>query len=229
MIFVDFNILIKNTMTLTNKIIIYTIYIIRIKIMNILYITQGNVHPDKDCQRLVKDYLKDYLNDRIMDNYNFTHKSLSEIKNVSLNDYELIVLYFHIKEDNILAIDMLSKYVNDGGCILGIHGAVASFKTSELWFELFGGKFISHPNVDRIKIGDKTILDELYIFRLLSPEILEISSLDGVDSPCIWKNVYGKGKAYYYALGHDLRAVKSDVFQENLYRTLNFCMIDCSD
>lgn len=192
--------------------------------MNILYITQGNVHPDKDCQRMVKNYLKDYLNDRIMDNYNFTHKNLSEINNTSLNDYELIVLYFHIKKDNIKAIDMLSDYAKNGGYILGIHGVTASFKTSELWYELFGGKFISHPEVGEINIGEKTIMDELYIFELSAPEILEYSKQNDITSPCIWKNKYYGGIVYYYALGHDIRAVRCELFRELLYKTLDYCI-----
>lgn len=186
--------------------------------MNVLYVSEGLFHPTKRSQNLVGKYIKEYF---------ATSDSIKHIKTnglirEDLDGYGLVILYFHIKQDDVGAINQIESYVAKGGTVIGIHGVCASYKKSQTWFDIFGGKFKTHPPVGELHIGEDKIIDEMYLFDLLESNILLESYLDGEKEPCIWRNRYKKGVAYYYALGHDNGAVKNSVFKKYLYLTLYY-------
>lgn len=187
--------------------------------MKILCLFKGMVHPTLGCQIKVKKYIKEYYGTKKV-----YSSSLSKISKLNSKEYDLIILYFHIKEDDESIIESLYKYVNEGGTILGIHGVAASFKKSEKWFDLLGGKFISHPPIGNIQISYKDkkyeIIDELYRYKLKDVEVFIKAELNNDKEACAWKKSHGKGNVYYYSLGHNISGVKSKVFKELLYEIL---------
>ncbi len=57
-----------------------------------------------------------------------------------------VVLFFHEKSPPDGAVEALARYVSNGGGLLVIHGAVASFKRDSGYAELIGGSFAGHDN-----------------------------------------------------------------------------------
>ena len=57
-----------------------------------------------------------------------------------------VVLFFHEKSPPDGAVEALARYVSNGGGLLVIHGAVASFKAYSGYAELIGGSFVGHDN-----------------------------------------------------------------------------------
>jgi type 1 glutamine amidotransferase len=122
---------------------------------------------------------------------------------------------------------MIKKYSHKGGTVIAIHGAAASFKGNDIWFEFIGGKFVSHPPVCEfeVKFGENVVktTDEIYLLEMkedVKPEAYSIK--DEIKSPCIWERKRGKGKVVYLALGHDLNAVDSEAFKQMFIYTLKF-------
>ena len=192
--------------------------------MKILYLTKGTVHPDKDCQKILYDYLCQFYNTKI------ERKSLNNALLMNLNAYDIIVLYFHVKKDASIIVSKLSNYVENGGKLVGIHAIAASYKTNEKWFNLVGGRFLSHPPVGNMKVkyNNKEYLvhDELYIFETKKIDSVMTSYNNDLQQPCGWTKKLGKGCMYYLALGHDKRSVNSIEFQYLLNELLKFTEIN---
>jgi uncharacterized protein len=121
----------------------------------------------------------------------------------------------------------LEAFVNDGGGIVALHGASASFGNSQVWQRLIGAKFSGHAAglfpleleiVDRQNpitrgIRDFRTMDEEYhhtfvpgaerhaLARFKERPPQSINPQDNRD--VAWTREIGKGRVFYNALGHD--------------------------
>jgi type 1 glutamine amidotransferase len=57
--------------------------------------------------------------------------------------FSALVIYIHHKRISQSALTSWIVFVSDGGGILAIHSATASFK-KQTFFEILGGRFIGH-------------------------------------------------------------------------------------
>lgn len=65
---------------------------------------------------------------------------------------DALVLFIHGKTISPPALDALDRFVREGGGILAVHSATASFKETPRYTEILGGRFTGHPPVGPLEI-----------------------------------------------------------------------------
>jgi type 1 glutamine amidotransferase len=122
--------------------------------------------------------------------------------------------------------------VRDGGVgIAGCHGGMCdSFRKSTEWQFMTGGQWVAHPGNDGVRylvkivdrgheitrgLGDFEVCSEQYYMhvdpavKVLATTRFPTTGADGphvtngeVEMPQVWTKMYGKGRVFYSALGH---------------------------
>jgi type 1 glutamine amidotransferase len=196
--------------------------------LKVLLITDGLFHPPLFGRIAVHQALKQ------LDGYAFSHIHSLEQLPAHSNELDAMVLYFHHKSISERALAALDEFVSNGGGLLGIHSATASFKQTPHYFEILGGRFTGHGTVEPIEVKlaatlDEpfrdlpgfTIRDELYIHEV-QPEVkIHFEAMQGgAPVPVVWTYRYGKGKVCYAVPGHLSATMRNPVYQEVLKRSL---------
>ena len=142
------------------------------------------------------------------------------------------VLHYHHKSISNVALEKLDQFVRNGGGILSIHAATASFKETLPYFAILGGRFIGHEPVAEFEarrvrddiftgVGDFVVNDELYLHELQpGVEVHFTAQLEGKEVPVVWTHRYGKGKICYAVPGHTTGSMRNRTYQEILQRGL---------
>ncbi len=127
--------------------------------------------------------------------------------------FDAAVIYLHRQKISDEALFAIESFTAHGGGLLGLHSATASFKQSRGWFNLIGGRFVSHEKIipftstfsgsEIFTPGSFTVSDELYIHET-RPGIAVCYSTekDGKEIPVVWTQNYGKGRVCYIEPGH---------------------------
>jgi len=109
----------------------------------LLVISAGIVHPSwlarKNLRRILLS-IKDY-------EYVFS-SSIESFKELSCKKYEAVILYFHRQHTSAESLKALDEFVKNGGGLLAIHSASASFKKYPQYFDILGGRFIDHGKIE---------------------------------------------------------------------------------
>ncbi|MBN2852989.1 MAG: ThuA domain-containing protein [Clostridia bacterium] len=190
----------------------------------ILIINKGLYHPSLADRKLLIRQVR-------QSGYDVTGKSSIDS---SILNYPCIVLFFHEKEISADQVNLLEMYLQSGGMILAIHGALASYKSNNEYLNLLGGHFIGHDKVSMISISEAasdnslklstrffTIKDELYQFELKkSCEVILTGTSHEMTSPVLWKNMIDSGTVVCFSLGHKLCTLNSKEFVNILKSTL---------
>jgi len=194
----------------------------------VLLVTDGIFHPTYFGRLALHDSLKQ------MEGFFFLHVSSLEKLSPDLESFSALVLHFQHKKISNRAFGQLDSFVKNGGGILAIHAATASFKKTIPYFKILGGRFIGHGKVERFKveklkdgifngIGDFTIKDELYIHELESSiEVHFTAKHEGKDIPVVWTYRYGNGKVCYAVPGHTTATMSNPTYQQILKRGLEW-------
>lgn len=69
--------------------------------------------------------------------------------------FAALVLYFHHKTLSPAALTRLEAYARQGGGILALHSATASFKDCLPYFDILGGRFIGHGKVEPFEMVNR--------------------------------------------------------------------------
>ena len=180
--------------------------------MKILVLSKGLIHPSVLARNSLELLLKS-----LDDNFDFiTTSNLNELKNLQRNNYDAVLLYYHLKSmknDNLKA---LIDYVKNGGGVLALHSSMASLKDNVAYQDLLGGRFIGHGKVEKIKVdihdnnhpissgvSGFEIKDELYLHEYDQNNEIIYSVQTGTNyEPVLWTRSYGQGRVCYFALGH---------------------------
>lgn len=184
----------------------------------VLLVTDGIFHPPYFGRVTLKKSLAE------LGGFEFQHIRSMEKLPADLNDFCALVIYFHHKRISQSALTGLDAFVSGGGGILAIHSATASFKETNRFFEILGGRFIGHGAVEEIKVkrvkdeifdvGDFVIKDELYIHELQPGiDVHFTAKHEGKDIPVVWTYRYGKGKVCYAVPGHTTACMKNPFVQ----------------
>ncbi len=194
----------------------------------ILLITDGIFHPPLLGRlRLHKMFSQ-------MDGFSLAHTSSLEKLPSDLSSFSALVLHYHHKTISSTALERLDTFVKNGGGILAIHAATASFKQTLPYFKILGGRFIGHGKVERFKVeklkdgvfegmDDFEVRDELYIHELEpSIEVHFTAKHEGKDVPVVWTYRYGKGKVCYAVPGHTTGTMRNKTYQQVLRRGLEW-------
>ncbi len=178
---------------------------------NVLIVSDGRIHPPI----LGRLWLHNILSG--MRGYKFARvNSMEELPKIDLSGFHSLVLYFHHKRITEPALDAFNDFVAGGGGVLALHSVTASFKDTDRFSGILGGKFSDHgpvktfdlcPVSSETKIFEKVpefrVKDELY-FHDIQPDI-EIhftTTLDGQSIPMIWTRTHGKGRVCFASPGH---------------------------
>jgi type 1 glutamine amidotransferase len=167
-----------------------------------------------------------------MEGFSFTHvPSLANLP-PDLPSYSALVLHYHHKTLSHAALQRLQDYVSQGGGVLAIHAATASFKKTSSYFEILGGRFTGHGRVEKIEvrriredifsgIDHFTVRDELYLHELQPGiEIHFTARHQGKDVPVAWTHHYGQGRVCYALPGHTTSTMKNKIYQQLLQQGL---------
>ena len=196
---------------------------------NVIFVTDGFFHPPLLAQKALLQTLAEPAE------FEFQHIRSMEKLPSDLDIFSALVIYIHHKKISEAALAKLDKFVSDGGGILGIHTATASFKEQSRYFEILGGRFIGHGPVTSFEVkpvADSdifagipafTVRDELYIHEL-QPGITAhfISAHEGQEIPTVWTHQYGKGRVCYAVPGHLTSAIKNKTYQKVLRKGLSW-------
>jgi type 1 glutamine amidotransferase len=162
---------------------------------------------------------------------------LPKLAQVSRKDYDVLVFYTTGYKLGELEERALQQFVEEGGGIVALHGASASFSNSKVWLRLVGGSFAGHiPGTHKLAIviaddkhpitagvGPFEIIDEEYKHTL--PADLERHVLarfrerppasdPQANNDILWTRQIGKGRVVYNALGHDKHAWTHPAWQK---------------
>ena len=192
----------------------------------VLLVTDGILHPTLFGRFALHEALRQ-LND-----FSFVHCSSLEKLPSDLESFSALVLHFQHKRISGHAFGQLDNFVNNGGGILAIHAATASFKETMPYFDILGGRFIRHGKVENFEvirvrndifdgIDNFVVKDELYIHELEpSIEVHFTTKLEGKDIPVVWTYQYGNGKVCYAVPGHTTGTMQNKTYQQLLQRGL---------
>ncbi len=192
----------------------------------VLLVTSGIFHPPILGRMALHRSLEQ------LEGFSFTHVSSLAKLPADLKSYSSLVLHYHHKTFSKLALLKMQEFVGQGGGILAIHAATASFKNTMPYFEILGGRFTGHGRVEKIEvqkirdeifegIGNFTVRDELYLHDL-QPEIDVhfTARQQGKNVPVVWTCRYGQGRVCYAGPGHTTASMQNRTYQRLLQRGL---------
>jgi type 1 glutamine amidotransferase len=195
----------------------------------ILLVSDGIVHPSL----LGRFWLRRAL--RALPGYHFRRvASLEALPDLALASFRALVLYVHHKTLSLPALGCLETFVRQGGGLLGVHSASASFKQEDRYFEILGGRFVGHGPVETFQLQPATpqdvifggiaafsVRDELYRHEYDPDNRVHFFALVGGErEPQVWTRRYGQGRVCYCALGHTAAAMRHPSVWEILQRGL---------
>lgn len=196
--------------------------------MNVLLVTDGLVHPPLVGRLALHRAL------RQVPGFSFRHFSSLEKLPTDLSSCAALVLYYHHRTISAGALERLEEFVRNGGGVLAVHSATASFKETPAYFDILGGRFIGHPPVQRLELrrvrddvfGEVepfTVRDELY-FHELRPGVTVhfVVSHQGEEIPAVWTYRYGRGRVCYAVPGHTAASMFNGAYQRLLRRALRW-------
>jgi putative membrane-bound dehydrogenase-like protein len=159
----------------------------------------------------------------------FYTDKLEDLNDTELDRYQALVLYNNHLSVGDKELAALMRFVGDGGGLVVIHCASASFQNSEEFIRLVGAAFKSHGTgtFSTVRVaGDHPAIagvpaieswDETYVHTKHNPvnrTVLEVRRENGHDEPWTWVRTYGKGRVFYTAWGHDQRTWGNPGFQQ---------------
>lgn len=171
-----------------------------------------------------------------MEGYSMTRASSFEalLEFPDHTTFDALVIYLHHKRISSRALTAFDRFVQNGGGVLAVHSATASFKPTRHYFEILGGRFIGHgpvreiaitavPSSDGLFTGlpDFRVRDELYLHELQPGiEIRFCAVQDGQTIPVVWTHHYGRGRVCYAGPGHRSSTMNNQTYREVLRRGL---------
>jgi len=194
----------------------------------VLLVTDGIFHPTLLGRLALHNAL------RQLNEFTFTHVPSLEKLPYDLESFSALALHYHHKTISNVALGRLEYFVKNGGGILAIHAATASFKETLPYFKILGGRFIGHDAVADFEIrkvreyifsgvDNFVVKDELYIHELESGiEVHFTTKHEGKDVPVVWTYSYGKGKVCYAVPGHTTGSMRNKTYQQVLKRGLEW-------
>jgi len=152
--------------------------------------------------------------------------------------YDGAILYFHRKVIDDTALDALDRFVAGGGGLLAVHSASASFKEVPRYFDILGGRFVTHGKIEpyTVRRTDRaasffsvtdpfTITDELYIHRYDDDVVIHYATeTESGPEPVVWTKEHGKGRVCYVSPGHKAKALDEDAIRRIIIEGLDWTL-----
>jgi type 1 glutamine amidotransferase len=159
---------------------------------------------------------------------------LVKLADLKRSDHDVLVFYTVGNKLDQVQERALEKFVEEGGGVVAIHGASASFGNSQVWFRLVGGRFTGHlPGLHKLQVvpdpqhpvtaglAPFTIVDEEYTHKLAEVDRTVLAKFEdrpkgskGTNNDVVWAREIGKGRVVYTALGHGKEAWENPAWQQ---------------
>jgi uncharacterized protein len=175
------------------------------------------------------------------------YSELMPLASVDWPAVDLVVPCWTMGEIPHEALNAVTQAVAAGTGIAGCHGGMNdSFRAATEWQFMTGGQWVSHPGNDGVKyrvdikdrfheitrdMDDFDVSSEQYYLHV-DPAVKVLASTrfpvaDGphatngeVDMPVVYTKMYGQGKVFYCALGHQADIVRQEPVLEIMRRGL---------
>ncbi len=199
----------------------------------ILVVSTGLVHPTITAKRRLKAVIRGSgLADVV------SVRRVGGLSRLAGGGFDAAVLYFHRRHISGLALTALDRFVAEGGGLLAVHGASASFKKTSRYFDILGGRFVKHGKIEpytvsRAEGGDPAfrvtasfrVTDELYIHRYRDDVAFQYvtGTTDGPE-PVVWTRDYGKGRVCYISLGHEAAVFANEAVKTIVTDALSYIL-----
>jgi len=144
--------------------------------------------------------------------------SVESLARADLARTAALVLFIHGMTISPTALDALDRFAREGGGILAVHSATASFKETPRYTSILGGRFTGHPPVGPLEIrpaspADEifgavepfTVTDEAYHHDLsadLRVHFVARLAHAAVELPIVWTRHHELGRICYAGWGH---------------------------
>jgi len=152
--------------------------------------------------------------------------------------YDGAILYFQRKTIDDGTLDALDRFVAGGGGLLAVHSASASFKQVPRYFDILGGRFITHGKIEPFTVRRTdtaasffsvtdpfTVTDELYIHEYDDGVTIHYATeTDTGPEPVVWTKSHGKGRICYISLGHRASVMKVDAVRRIITEGLGWTL-----
>ena len=197
--------------------------------IKVLYLRGGGIHDWKTCTSILVPIFEK------TGDFDITlTESLDDLNADNLKKFNLIL--FHTTSITFTNKDQetaLCDFVRGGGGWAGIHSATDSFKNSDAYWEMVGGRFAGHGGgkymvyvVDHEHpitkgLEDFEIQDETYSHTYHKNSVLRclLRMNRGNERQCMgWVQDYGKGRVFYSGLGHGKEAWTNPAWQRFFVR-----------
>jgi type 1 glutamine amidotransferase len=198
--------------------------------MQVLCVFDGWVHPPVTARHELQSALSQlgYQLKRV--------RSLETLQEMDLTPYCGLALYYHHKKISNQALSALDNYVSSGGGVLAVHSATASFKESNGYFQILGGRFKSHGRVETFEVTPVApqsgifagipafqVRDELYVHDLSADIKTHFTTVyQGQPVPVVWTRLHGIGRVCYACPGHRTAIFRKPAYQKILRRGLDW-------
>ncbi len=163
---------------------------------------------------------------------------LARLADVKRADYDVLVFYVVAGQLDPASEKAIQTFVEDGGGLVALHGASASFGNSKAWFRLIGGKFAGHApgtfdlliNIVDTKhpitqgVEPFTIKDEEYTYQFAEGVQRHVLAQfrerpaatveKNGNNDILWTIDAGKGRVFHCGLGHDVASWSNPSFQK---------------
>ena len=195
----------------------------------ILLVASGFFHPPFAAVQRLRSLLR-------ASSFRLVHvSSMDHLAGMDLSPFAALVLYFHQKRISDAALAAFDGFVANGGGLLALHAATASFKGTPRYFEILGGRFTGHGPVEEVTLTPApddpifggipafSITDELYLHELQAGVRPHFTAPHGGEEvPLVWTYRYGHGRVCYACPGHRTAALKNPHYQKVLMRGLEW-------
>ena len=152
-----------------------------------------------------------------------------------LRGYDTVLFYTDVGELTSAQEMGLLNYIRAGGGFFGLHTAAASFRESEGYHGMINGFFDGHsPYMDFTVnvsdnehpitegLGDFAVTDELYYLKhdpATSHHLMHAYDETKDETHVMaFHHTYGKGRVFYFPLGHDMAVLENPSFQTVICR-----------
>jgi len=199
--------------------------------IRLLFVRGGGIHDWKGLSPILVEAL-----DKTGDFDVTLTENLDDLKAERIKNYNVVLFYCTgLKFTDPEQEKGLCDFVRNGGGYAGIHCASDSFKRSDAYWELVGGRFAGHGGgkytvyiCDREHpitkgLEDFEIHDETYRHNYHRNACIRcLVRMDrGKERQCMgWIQHYGKGRVFYTGLGHGKSAWTNPHFQRFVVRGL---------
>lgn len=171
----------------------------------------------------------------------FYSSERDDLNRAELARYHALILYNNHPTVSRPQLNALLGFVENGGGLVVLHCAAASFQNSEEFIRLVGAAFKSHgtgtfsavrvaPDHPAIRgVPPFETWDETYVHTKHNPvdrTVLEVRRENGHDEPWTWVRTYGKGRVFYTAWGHDQRTWGNAGFQQMVGQAVRWTVGD---